>query len=75
MAILYALKVKGKFQFPVKVKELSQLDTEINKAFWCAYGISSKGSNYSMDDYMKDKIKVKIEIMEIKELQTQEGRG
>ena len=72
--IIYGLKTKDKFEFPVKVKELSDLEEKINHAYWCAFGMSSKGSNYSMEDFMKDKIKVKIEITKINQ-DSQKGRG
>lgn len=64
---LYGLKKKGKFEFPLIVKELKDLEPCIENSYWANYGMSKKGSNYSREDFMKDKLRVKIEITELKE--------
>jgi len=65
--ILYGLKTKGRFEFSVLAKDTADLESKIEDCYWANFARSSKGSSYSRADFMKNKIKVRIEITEIPE--------
>ena len=62
---MYALKIKGKFQFSCLAGNKESSDEKIKTAFNNWRGCQSKGSNKSFDDFMFDKERVKVTIERI----------
>lgn len=62
---MYALKTKGKWEFSHPYRTEAELNDAIKNKFLAWSGIQPKGSNKTIEDYMQDKVKVKISVEKI----------
>lgn len=62
---MYALKVKGKFQFACRAKTKAELEEKINVCYWNWRAHQEKGSNAPIEDYMVNLERVEITVKRI----------
>lgn len=61
----YALKDKHKFAFRCIAETEAEFDNKIQSAYFNARGLSTKGEQYTLDDFLSryDKVKVIVEYL------------
>ncbi|WP_415912444.1 hypothetical protein [Neptuniibacter sp. QD37_11] len=60
--MIYALKLKGKFQFDILAKSEAELEKKIKSYYLSWTGMQAKGGDTSMEKFMSIREKVKIHM-------------